>query len=455
MTAAWFAAALMVTFTGAERPKVVVVPLVAVEGAPEGAAMRFTSLVTDDLKGRDEVLELAGAPAAPSAQRPSTSGGQAAANAFEAARKALDELRFDEAASLYKKGLDVALNDPAHADFAAVADAYLNWGVASFRLEDDAATDAALVNLARLVPNYSVPAGFPPAFTRTIEKARKKAERLPKGGVVIDAPSGSTVYVDGREVGKSPTVSGLALGAHYIRIDGPGGERSGHVVDVRGGVLQVKAGFGNSERRTASEPKVGAVVDASTLERLKNYAVAAGADYALFGVLYPSNEQQLTAATMLLATAKDAAVALPPSTFDAAVLTANVEAFRLGDELEKRLKDWGESAVLPKNLVGKVVRVAAAAKASGDNVNPNEGARVVLKPMAVPEARPLERPSQWVDTTAVQPNAEPPPEEVKAGVPPWVWVVAGVVAAAGIGVGTYFGVSYATKPVTGTVTATW
>jgi hypothetical protein len=36
-----------------------------------------------------------------------------------------------------------------------------------------------------------------------------------------------------------------------------------------------------------------------------------------------------------------------------------------------------------------------------------------------------------------------------------VWVVTGVAVAAGAGVGGYFGITALTKPVTGTVTATW
>jgi hypothetical protein len=40
-------------------------------------------------------------------------------------------------------------------------------------------------------------------------------------------------------------------------------------------------------------------------------------------------------------------------------------------------------------------------------------------------------------------------------VPVWVWVVTGVVVAAGVGVGGYFGYTAITRPVSGTVTATW
>jgi hypothetical protein len=52
-------------------------------------------------------------------------------------------------------------------------------------------------------------------------------------------------------------------------------------------------------------------------------------------------------------------------------------------------------------------------------------------------------------------DSGPPPRLASEGLPPWVWVVVGVGVAAGIGVGTYAVIATASRPVTGTVTATW
>lgn len=82
----------------------------------------------------------------------------------------------------------------------------------------------------------------------------------------------------------------------------------------------------------------------------------------------------------------------------------------------------------------------------------------MLTPKAA-ETRALEQKSTVVDIEKPPPAEEPtpPPGVVKqgGGVPVWVWVVAGVAVAAGAGVGGYFAISSATRPVSGTVTATW
>src|SRR4051812_49414063 len=46
-----------------DAPEIVVVPFTAIEGAPDVSAGRFTGQVTEELRSRDDALELVGSPA--------------------------------------------------------------------------------------------------------------------------------------------------------------------------------------------------------------------------------------------------------------------------------------------------------------------------------------------------------------------------------------------------------
>ena len=112
---------------------------------------------------------------------------------------------------------------------------------------------------------------------------------------------------------------------------------------------------------------------------------------------------------------------------------------------------------LPLNLATRSAKAGTTTVARNDtprNTNPDEletsgpqTKKVVLVPRV---EKKVEEPDIAPDL-----GEKPPEKEVKSGVPVWVWVVTGVAVAAGAGVGGYFGITALTKPVTGTVTATW
>ena len=141
------------------------------------------------------------------------------------------------------------------------------------------------------------------------------------------------------------------------------------------------------------------------------------------------------------------------------MLTANTEAFKLSEEAVKRLTAFGNASQLPINLATRPRNATVIAKNDAANTsNPDDmelsgpkSKKVVLVPQ--PKVKPEEEVQPPVEISE-NPDGNKPPE-VKSGVPAWVWIVTGVAVAAGAGVGGYFGISAATKPVTGTVTATW
>ncbi|MFT3836148.1 MAG: PEGA domain-containing protein [Myxococcaceae bacterium] len=462
------------------------VPFGTGEGATEAQSSKFTRLVGEELKNREELLimdppavkESKPAPAAAPAKK---SGAAAEASfALEAGKKALADLKFEEAMAQLKKGIEASLSDPATCDFPAVIDATISLAAAAFRAGDEKEAKNALQNLARLDPNYALPAGYPPIFTREFEKAKKKIDKSPKGSINVDGPSGATAFVDGRDLGMVPVLEeSLAAGTHYVKVEGTHGEKFGQTVEVKAGTSKVKADFkGGGGAAAASEkndgkggvvePKIASSLDDTAKKEVAAYAKAAGAEYALVGFVYRTGDQQLTAGPALYSVKKNGFVSILPVSFDDAVLTATVEAFKVVDGVQQRISSFGGIADLPLNLQSKsAIKVAAKSggkSGGGDDTEGVTAERKALKRDAERSnlepsdgtVRKLDCKSTLVDDSQGGDGEQPPQQEVKkGGVPTWVWIGVGVVVAAGAGVGGYFGYKEATKPVTGTVTATW
>ncbi len=457
----------------ADKPRIIVVPLAGQDAASSGAAAKFTGLLNDELKANEAIewapaLFTKAAGAAPAATQ--TNSGSAAAAAEGAktlaeGKKAFDDLRFEEAAPLLQKGLAAVLADPATTDFEAVFDGYVKLAAANLRMGEEKGAKTALIDLARLAPNYPLPPGYPPVFQREFEKAHKRLEKLPRGQVSIEGPTGSTAFLDGRDLGMVPaTEEGVVQGIHYVKVEGGRGQVFGQVVDVKGAMVSVKASYGTAAVvrapvNVAEDPKVGPVFDGAMLGRVAAYAKAAGADFVLVGTVSKSSDSQLTAYTGLYSAKKNAVSLLTPTAFDTEVLTANTEAYKLAQEAAWRTTKFqpenvpfalgprpSGTVLVTQNDVPRSVKTGDDVETQGPErkvvLTPQNGDRVIRARNAVID---VDKP---VDNDA-------PPEEVKPGVPTWVWVVTGVVAAAGAGVGGYFAYTAATKPVTGSLTATW
>lgn len=459
---------LFAAVASAEKPRLVVVPFSTGEGATDKAATRFSTLVSDELKTRTDAVDVVAPPVTkPAPEKSSGKKGPSAEalTALDTGRKAFDDLRFDEAIPALKKGIEAMLADPATADFEVVQDALVKVAAANFRNGEEKEAKSALLELARLAPGYALPAGYPPVFQREFEKAQKRLDKQPRGQIVIEGPSGSTAFLDGRDLGMVPaTEENVTGGTHYVRVDGSRGEKFGQVIKVEAGTVKVKAAFGAPPDRApvnmVPNPNVTATVDEGMPMRLTAYCKAAGADFALIGIVYRISDTQLSAGTALFSARRSTFAQLTPVTFDVEVLTANTESFKLADELLKRTASLGTPVNPPISLVTKKTQTVVVAKTetkvepTGDDLTvaaPDRKTKVVLQP----KDRVLDKPANVVD---VEDPQEPPPEPVptvKAGVPTWVIVVVSGVLVAGAGVGTYFGVREATRPVTGTVTASW
>lgn len=455
--AALVLAALLPAAALAELPKVVVVPYAAAEGATEQMAQRFTQTLQEQLKTRTD-LAVATAPsssprgkAEAAAKAPKASPD--AAPTLDAGRKAFADLKFDEAFEKLKKGIELSLADPATADYPKILGAQLELAVAAFRLGEEREAAAALLTLARWAPQTDVSA-YPPVFIREWEKAKKKAEKQGKHLLTVDGPPGATAFVDGTDLGMVPVEEQVVAGTHHVKLEGPKGERWGQAVEVKGAPVKVKGVFsGQVDKPGAapSEPRLGATLDAKAAEKLAAWCGAAGADFALVGVVWRSSETELSVASAVYWTRKEGFAPLAVATFPEGSYGAE-EATKVLDKLAARVEMFGPTLPLPHALVPK-----GAAKPPADDY---AVATVKDRPTPKPSpdaAKPRLVPDDTEDEKQV-PIDEPPPEVSAgggSGAVKWVILAVGVAAAAGAGIGTYFIVSNATKPVTGTVSATW
>ena len=279
------------------KAKVIVLPFASGEGASETASSKFNALLVDELKQHGDVLELVAPPSTRPAPPPEKPGvakrapSPEAVAALEAGKKAFDDLRFEDAVTSLKKGIEGMLSDPATADYEGVTDAYVKLAAAAFRMGEEKEAKNALVEFARFSPNYELSAGFPPVFQREFDKAKKRLEKQPKGTVSIDGPPGSTAFLDGRDLGMVPINEEIIPGGtHYVKVEGTKGEKFGQTINVTGPV-KVKANFGGGSERgpvvaqkpVIVDPAVTSTVDAGTMNRLTAYLKAANADYALIG----------------------------------------------------------------------------------------------------------------------------------------------------------------------------
>lgn len=449
----------------AHADKVVVAPFSTGEGATEVATSKFQNLLGEELK-KDGSLELLARPQTRAPVSPKKGPSAETVAALKAGKQAYDELKFDEAVPQLKAGITGMLGDPASADFEVISDALIKLAAGAFRMGEEKEAKATLYELARLAPSFEMPAGFPPVFQKEFEKAKKRVDKQPRGQVVIEAPPGSTAYIDGRDLGLVPvTEENVSAGIHYVRVDGGKGQVYGEVVDVKGQQVKVKATYGGAAGSTGVElPKIDTVLDDGVAAKTAAYTRAAQADWALIGIVYRSSDAQLTCAAALFSLKKQAFVALKPVAFDADVLTANTEAFKLAQEVSQRVANLGTPSALPVTMVTKAqVAIAATTPPQGDRDRGEEvqiaapKRRGALLPKPV-EVRALDNTSTVLDEGAVATRADTSTTkqaEASKGVPAWVWVITGVAVAAGAGVGGYFVVREVTRPVTGTVTASW
>lgn len=443
-------------------PKVAVLPFKSVAPLPDKTAERFRELLISELRNREGVQPVVAGQrtASRAAAKPAQAGpSPEAADALARGRKSLEDLRFGAAATAFKSGIEAMLKQPETVDWAVLIDAYISLAVASFRSGDEDGAQKALLAVARLAPDYKLPDGqYPPIFVREHEKARRRSDKAVKGSISVEGPPGATAFVDGEDLGMVPVLQeSLPVGVHYVKVEGTRGELFGAAVEVRSGVAKVTASFSAAPSAPPSIAAVGPRLDGAELEALAAACEALGTSFAVVGVLYRTGDHQLTVGLALYSAQHRALAALKPRAFDHELLTANVEAYKLADEIADAAGQFPRAAALPLDLVSNPQHRASAKSSPKEEelslVAPPP--RKTLVPREVPEESSVRALGGRSVSGEVAAAREPKSSEVSSSGPAWwVWTLVGVGVAAAAG-GTYYGVSQATRPVTGTVTATW
>jgi hypothetical protein len=242
------------------------------------------------------------------------------------------------------------------------------------------------------------------------------------------------VQVDGRAAVRLPaSVTNLRQGTHYLRAEGPRGERIGQTVTVSSASAEARV----DPIVLGAPPEALATVDAEAQARLDAYCRAMNADFALVPVLYRWGESTLAVGAALYSVRAKGFNVFTPARFDQSLTGANVEVFKLVDLVSGATKQFGAAAALPLDVTGRPKAPPVVADAREPKLTPQPQVTTPPQPVVVaPAAQPVKGPALW------------------AGVPWYVWVAGGA-AAVGIAGGVAYGISEATRPATGTVTATW
>lgn len=448
-------------------PSLALLPWVTGKGAPDPAAEQFRALLGEELGKREGLtLSISAAQAPIPEQSPPPASAATASALVDEGQQKLADLQFDAAAERLREGIAQMTASPETIDWTRFIDAHIALAVASFRRGDEEGAQKALGTVVRLSPGYALPEGrYPPVFVRELDKARRRAEKLPKGTIHVDGPPGAVAWVDGQDLGMVPVeLEDLTAGVHYVRVEGTRGEPFGAVVELRGREARVTASFGarSGDTGAVAGGVIGPVLDEVAHAGAHAAAEASGARFALVGVVYRSGDHQLTAAAALYSVDARGFAALPLVAVDDGLLTAHVEIYRLSDAVESSVRGFGRPLPMGHDLAaGATWKPGRIAAAPGEVEIPVEtGRRSTLAlghtPRLVEEEdgtlRALDG-SSIRDDLSRGPSGEKPAEP-RSKSRWWVWTLVGVgvVAAAG---GTVYGVQQATQPVTGTVTARW
>jgi hypothetical protein len=496
----------------AGKPKVLVVPFQPLdEGMPDDLGEQTTAVVARELANGDLTVQraddLGAAPArAPRPEKPADaprgdpSAGAKAEALISQAKESVDDADLEKAAKSLEKAVKL-LEDNADAlpDLRLLPEAYLQAGVVYFQdgREDDG--DELLNKAVHLDPERRLdPADYPPVFIRVYDRARFNVLRRPRARIEVKAPQGSSVFLDGRNVGKAPVNLEEALpGVHWIRVERPGEPVLVRKVDARSKqttVVELGAPAAPADEAPAADAAAGIAanqVAAEHVAQLRAAGTKAGADLVLFGGIYRTDTAYEVRTALL--SVKDGAVGkVQAVSFDLDFLTAELEVFKLVSDV-KGQAEAGRLAVpvaerpfaVAPEFQKKAKKRTLVAKGREARVTTFTAAPAPIKPPAAPQAeggeraplasggtpdggegkRPatqggaVQRPAPSLvpkdeagETPAIQPersgDAPPlvaagtlvPKDEAGAAAAPstwWIWAVIGVVAAGAVGAGGY------------------
>ncbi len=327
--------------------------------------------------------------------------------------------------------------------------------------------------------------------------------RRPRAEVEIKAKAGSTVLLDGRNMGKAPIVLKDALpGNHWIRVEKPGAPVQVKKLRIRSKRTTVVE-FEGAEAAAASAAPVGVLgaiasnsISREHLASIRRSGRKANADFVMFGGIYRTGTAY-NIHTAMLDVGSGKIGRLQGIAFDLDMLTAEIEVFKLAADAKKQATagtlakpvDDEPLVLAPKKRApsrrravgGKVPRVAtaiaapppmkkpkslyAAAGRAPAGAAPEEGGGRVAKPVVksgpkvLPKDELAAKPQPKDDDRSLTSSGSLvlPKDEKKDdddGSLWWVWLLVGVAAAGAAGATTAV-VASGQSSDSATLTVTW
>ncbi|MBI2376206.1 MAG: PEGA domain-containing protein [Deltaproteobacteria bacterium] len=468
------------------EPTVLVVPYQGLgKGITPELSEQTTVAVAQELENAGLKVVRADGPAAEKPKEPkeSKAGPSGDAGAAKKAqdliaqgRAAMEDAELDAAISNLEKAVKLLeANAEALPDVRVLAEAYLQLGVAYFQNGNEDQTDETLGKAVHLDPDRKLDGSeYPPVFLRVFERSRYDVLRRPRASIEVKAAPGAQVLFDGRSLGKAPLILEDVLpGNHWIRVERPGEPHEVQKLMVRSKRSTVVE-FGRGGATAEAEPTgglAGAVaanqIEDANLAELSGLAKKAEADFVLFGGIYRT-ETAYNIYSALVAPNGEAGRVTDIS-FDLDMLTAQIEVFKLAEDVSKQVKakkldkPAGTSFALAAQLkVKKQARAVPEGSARIQTVKAAPGQIEAPKAAAVEEPRddkrgPIvaskpkptgegsdssmsikdeEKPALLVTPDARVEDDRKDDDDSDSG---WIlWLALGVAAAGAAGAGTYF-----------------
>ena len=479
----WIAVALTMSVLGTayrveakQPPRVLMLPYQLLgEGLPPDLGAETTAVVANEAaQGPLAIIqpERSGPQVAPHRDQPTgdPKAGPRAIRLIEQARTALDDGDFAEAAQTLKTAITrLEKNGDALDDLQPLADAYLLAGVAFFRDGQEDEGDDMLARAVHYAPERKLkPGEMPPIFMRVFERARTNVLQRPRARIEVRAPPASTVRLDGRAVGNAPLVlTDVLPGKHWLRVQSPGRGVQVKTLKVRSRKTLVVE-FGGGAAASSAPAAASNRLSPADIKALQAQAAKARCSFVMLGAIHKSSTAYLVR-TVLLDAKSGRVGRLTDIAFDLDMLTAEIEVFKLAEDLRKQI----ESGVLATPIEGGRVTIAADFRVKP--VTASSAVRTVAAAPPAPAAMPMPKP--------VARRAPPPPPKAAAARTPsgrtvvttgstlipkdeledndddrikpvslaqriddkdddgdltWLWITLGVVAAGAAGTGAYF-----------------
>jgi hypothetical protein len=345
--------AALTTAAARAETKVAVAPFSPLTGdVPVRAGAKAAMLLASELKNVGTVTPME------IALESNASAGKAlerAREAINAAQAAEKKKRYGLAATAYRRAIaEYDAGAPLLLDPNELSDAHAALGVVLYLTGDDVGGAKELWSAISLTPARPFTGeSTSPLFTATVSRVREKVLAAPKALLKVEStPPGAMVVFDGMEMGRTPlSLKDIPPGKHLWRVLLPTSDAAGGaIVLANGGKEKVSASLGGTapiSQLVAS--MVGNKLDDKVVAAAKATATAAGADLLAFGAFF-ARGQDLVLETFLYSAAKNVVVRLPQKTFDAEMLSAGMELFKVAGEIGGRTEELGAAEKLPVKI---------------------------------------------------------------------------------------------------------